>query len=185
MENIKFLGSLSLKKKYLVPIFSLLSVCYLTVYSSAQSPGEIKQQLLKKGLSEEIVNILNPLCQESLNKRLQADVIWYATFDREAKSVTVDFQAESKAHNSITVVSLKNGGCMTVQNTIMMTIGPCKTEAEWWMNSYKKHGIKLKIEEESSQRIHITAEGNLGLKIYFYPMGNLCMQVFRNVETIK
>lgn len=169
----------------LIFIFVVFSVCYLAVHSYAQSPEEIKKQLIKKGISEEVINILNPRCQESLNMRLPAEVVWYATFDRDAKSVTIDFQTGGKTHNSITVVSLKGGGCMTVHNTVIMTIGACKAEAEWWINSYKKRGVKIKIEEEGQQRIYLSAEGNLGVKVYLYPMGNLCMQVFRNVETVK
>lgn len=140
---------------------------------------------MKKGLSEEVLQVLNPRCQESLNARLPSDIIWYATYDRDARSVTIDFQSTGKTHNSITTVSLQNGGCMTIQNTIIMTIGACKGEAEWWINSYKKRGLNLKIEEENQQRIYLSTEGNLGVKIYLYPMRDLCMQVFRNVETVK
>ena len=166
----------------LLPFFLLI---YPVAYSSAQSSEEIKRELIKKGFSEEIIKILNPRCQERLNSRLPVGLVWYATFDREAKSITVDFQTGAKTHNSVTVVSLANGGCMTIQNTIIMTIGPCKAEAERWIDSYKKRGVKFKIEEESQQRIYMSAEGNLGVKVYLYPMGNLCMQVFRNVETGK
>jgi hypothetical protein len=141
--------------------------------------------LIKKGIPQEVLNLLSPRCQASLNRRLPAEVVWYLTFDRDAKSVTIDFQAAGKSHNSVTVFSLKEGGCMTIHNTIMMTIGPCKAEAQWWVDSYKKRGVKLKIEEESEQRIYMSSEGNLGIKVYLYPVGNLCMQVFRNVETIK
>lgn len=162
----------------------IISLCYLSVYSYAQSP-EVRNQLIKKGVSEEVINILSPLCQENLNRRLPADVIWYATFDRDAKSVTIDFQTGGKTHNSITLVSLKDGGCMTVQNTVIMTTGLCKKEADLWIEDYKKRGVKVKIEEESQQRIYLSTEGNLGVKVYLYPMGNLCMQVFRNFETLK
>jgi hypothetical protein len=179
-------GGYMFAKRYvsfcLIAFFLLI---YPLGYSSAQSPDEIKKELIKKGFSEEVINILNPRAQAKLNSKVPAGVVWYATFDREAKSITVDFQTEEKTHNSITVVSLANGGCMTVQNTIMMSIGTTKIEAERWIALYKKHGVKLKIEEESQQRVYLSAEGNLGVKVYLYPMGNLCMQVFRNVETIK
>lgn len=165
-------------------ILIFFSLCYLSTYSYAQSP-DVKNQLIKKGISEDIINILNPLCKESLNMRLPSDVIWYATFDRDAKSVTIDFQTAGKTHNSITVVSLKDGRCMTVQNTVIMTAEQCKKEADLWMEDYKKRGIKVKIEEENQQRIYLSTEGNLGVNVYLYPMGNLCMQVFRNFETLK
>jgi hypothetical protein len=158
---------------------------YPVAYSSAQSSDEIKKELIKKGFSEEVIKILNPRCQQRLNSRLPVGLVWYATFDREAKSITVDFQTGAKTHNSVTVVSLANGGCMTIQNVVIMTIGPCKAEAERWIKTYKDLGVNIKIDEESQQRIYLATEGRLGLRVYLYPMGNLCMQVFRNVETVK
>jgi len=172
--------------KYL--FFCFISFC-LFIFPldcfSAQSPDQIKKELIQKGFSEEVINILNPRAQERLNSKVPADVVWYATFDREAKSITIDFQAEEKTHNSVTVVSLANGGCLTVQNTILMSIGPCKTEAQRWTDLYKKRGINLKTEEENQQHVYLTAEGNMGVKIFLYPIGNLCMEVFRNVESVK
>jgi hypothetical protein len=166
--------------------FFIISIFCIHPDSYAQSAGEIKKQLLKKGFTEEILSLLTPRCLESLNRKLPAETVWYATYDRDAKSVTVDFQTGVKAvHNTLTVVSLKNGGCMTVQDTIIMNVGPCKVEAESWMNLYKKRGIKLKIEEESPKRIYLSTEGNLGIKIFLYTAGNLCMVVYRNVETVK
>ncbi len=166
-------------------IFLVLLVCYPHIGSYAQSSEEIRNQLMKKGVTEEIIKLLTLKSQESLNRRLPDGVIWYATFDRYAKSITIDYQATNKTHNSITVVSLKDGGCMTVQNTVIMTQESCKVEAERWIASYKKRGIKVKKEEESQQRIYLSTEGNVAAKIYLYPMGNLCMQVFRTLETIK
>jgi hypothetical protein len=166
--------------------FSIISSFCIHSDSYAQSAEEIKKQLFKKGFTEEILSLLTPRCLESLNRKLPAETVWYATYDRDAKSVTVDFQTGVKAvHNTLTVVSLKNGGCMTVQDTIIMNVGPCKVEAESWMNLYKKRGITLKIEEESPKRIYLSTEGNLGVKIFLYTAGNLCMVVYRNVETVK
>jgi hypothetical protein len=164
-------------------IFFLLS--YPTGHSYAQSPKEIKNQLIAKGFSEEVINIVNPRCQERLNTRVPEGVTWYATFDRDSRSITVDFRTEKRTHNSITVVSLKENGCTTIQNNVMVTIGTCKEESESWIQSFKKRGIKLKIEEEDQQHVFLSAEGNLGMKVYLYSLGNMCMHVFRNVETIK
>jgi hypothetical protein len=172
-------------------IFFCLISFFLLIYPldcfSAQSPDQIKKELIKKGFSEEVLNILNPRAQERLNSKVPAGVVWYSTFDRDAKSITVDFQSEEKIyHNSVTVFSLANGGCLTVQNTIIMSTGPLKEEAERWIELYKKRGIKFKTEEESPERIYLSAEGKLGVKIYLYAIGkNLCLQVFRNVESIK
>ena len=166
--------------------FFIISLFCFLLEPYAQNTQEIRKQLLKKGLTEKTLNLLAPRCLEGLNRRVPDDTIWYATFDRDAKSITVDFQTGVKAvHNSVTVVSLKNEGCMTVVNTSIMAIGPCKVEADWWINNYKQRGIKMSIEEESPKRICLGAEGNLGIKIYFYTAGNLCMEVFRNVEIIK
>jgi hypothetical protein len=157
-----------------------------TAKTTAKTTEEIKNQLLQKGFSEEILNLLNPRCLESLNRSLPKDIVWYATYDRDAKSVTVDFQPGVKAaHNSVTVVSLKDGGCMTVQNTAMMSIGACKIHAEWWIDQVKKRGIKLKIVEENEKHIYLSTEGNLGMKIFLYTAGNLCLEVYRNVEVVK
>jgi len=164
----------------------IILICLPADSFAESSQGQtVNDQLLKKGFSQDIVNLLNPLCQEQLNKRIPEGVLWYGTFDRDAKSVTADFQTKDKAHTTVTVVSNKNNTCMTVQQAIIMTTGMCKPESEAWINSYKKHGIKMKIEEENKQRIVLSAEGNLGIKIYLYQMGNLCMQVFRNVETLS
>lgn len=178
-------GYMFVEKYVFSCLLSFFLLIYPVGYSSAQSPDEIKKQLMKNGVSEEVINLLNPRCQERLNLRLPAEVTWYATFDHEAKSVTVDFQTGAKTHNSVTVVSLANGGCMTIQNSVIMTIGPYKAEAEWWIKTYKNRGINIKIEEESQQRIYLATEGRLGVRVYLYPIGNLCMQVFRNVEVIK
>jgi hypothetical protein len=152
----------------------------------AKTPEEIKKELIQKGFTEEILNLLTPRCLESLNRNMPKDIPWYATYDRDAKSVTVDFKPGVKAaHNSVTVVSMKDGGCMTLQNTATMSIGSCKIHAEWWMDQAKKRGIKLKIVEENEKQIYLSAEGNLSMKIYLYTAGNLCMEVFRNVEVIK
>lgn len=179
--------SIFIVPKYMrfVLICIVFLIHYLTIYSYAGPKEEAKDQLVKKGFSEEIINILNPLCQENLNRIIPADVTWYTTYDNDAKSVTVDFQTKGKAHKSITVVSLKEGGCLTVNNAIFMTIGTCKGEAESWIDTFKKLKVNLKIEEEDKHRIYLSAGGTLGIKVYLYQMGNLCMQVFRNVESIK
>jgi hypothetical protein len=157
-----------------------------TTKTTAKTAEEIKKELLQKGFTEEILNLLTPRCLESLNRSVPKDIVWYATYDRDAKSVTVDFQPGVKsAHNTITVVSLKEGGCMTVQNNAMMSVGSCKIHKEWWMDQAKKKGIKLKIVEENEKHIYLSAEGNLGIKIFLYTAGNLCMEVSRNVEVIK
>jgi hypothetical protein len=174
-----------IKHVRLVLICIVCSIFSLSICSFATPQEGVKEQLIKKGFSEDTINILSPLCQENLNRRLPADVIWYATFDRDAKSVTVDFQTKENAHNSITVVSVKDEGCMVVQQTIFVTKEACKPAAEGWINSLKKRGLNVKIQEENNERIYLGSEGNLGIKVYIYPMGNLCMQVFRNVESIK
>jgi hypothetical protein len=166
-------------------IYLVFSIFSFSICSFAAPQEGVKEQLKKKGFSEEMINILNPLCQENLNRRLPADVIWYATFDHDAKSVTVDFQTKEKAHKSVTVVSLKDGGCLNVLNTIVMTIGACKKESEAWIKSLEKRGVKVNIEDEDKQHIFLGAGGKFGVKVYLYQMGNLCMQVFRNVESIK
>ncbi len=165
--------------------FLLFLTCDPTGFSYAQSAQEIKNQLVKKGFSEEVIKLLTPKCQESLNKSVPDGVVWYGAFDRDAKSVTVDFQTKDRAHHSVSVFSLKDGGCTRVQNTLMMTIGPCKAEAERWIEFYKKLGIKIKKEEENEQHIYLGTEGKLGQNVYLYPMSNLCMQVYRSVETVK
>jgi hypothetical protein len=170
----------------LVLICIVFSIFFFSICSFAASQeGGVKEQLKKKGFSEEIINILNPLCQDTLNSIVPSEVIWYATFDRDAKSVTVDFQTKEKAHKSITVVSLKDGGCLNVLNTVVVSIGACKEKAELWIKSFEKHGVKLNIEDEDKQHIYLGASGKLGIKVYLYQMGNLCMQVFRNVESVK
>ncbi len=157
-----------------------------TPKTPAKTTAEIKKELLQKGFTEEILNLLTPRCLESLNRSVPKDIVWYATYDRDAKSVTVDFQpGERISHNSITVVSLKDGGCMTAQNTAMMSIGSCKIHADWWIDQLKKKGIKLKIVEENEKRIYLSAEGNLAIKIFLYTTGNLCMEVHRNIEVVK
>lgn len=187
VEQRMFKRAYALKRVYaLFTSAIILSFCF-AADSSGESPQRrtVNDHLLKKGFSQEIINLLNPLCQEQLNKSIPEGVLWYGTFDRDAKSVTVDFQTKEKAHTTVTVVSNRDNGCMTVQQAIIMTTGMCKPESEAWINSYKKHGIKMKIEEENKQRIALSAEGNMGIKVYLYQMGNLCMQVFRNVETLS
>lgn len=169
---------------------SLISSIIFLLCFASYSCGEpskaqtINDQLMKKGFSQEIINLLNPLCQEQLNKKVPEEVLWYGTFDRDTNSVTVDFQTKEKAHTTVTVVSNKKNGCMAVQQAVIMTTGMCKSESAEWVNAYKKNGIKMKIEEENKQRIALSAEGNLGIKVYLYQMGNMCMQVFRNVEVL-
>lgn len=161
-------------------------LCFAS-YSCGESSNaqNINNHLLKKGFSQEIINLLNPLCREQLNKKVPEEILWHGTFDRDTKSVTVDFQTKENAHNSVTVVSNKNNGCMTVHQAVIMTTGICKSESGEWINSYKKHGVKIKIEDENKRRIILGAEGNLGIKVYLYQMGNICMQVFRNVEVLN
>ena len=174
-------------KKY---VFFVLIAFSLLMYPfdcfSAQSAEEIKKELVTKGFSQEIINLLNPHAQQILNVKVPAGVVWFATFDRESKSVTVDFQAAEKTHHtSVTVVSLPTGGCLAVQNTILIAKGACKEEAARWIDLYNKRGIKLKTEQENKEHIFLTAEGNLGIKIYLYAIGNLSLEVIRNVESMK
>lgn len=177
---------------HFLPFLKYISLCliFLPLFCSvmdsfAQSPEDIKKQLIKKGVSQEVINLLNPRCRERLNSRLPSGVTWYATFDRSAKSVTVDFQTAAKAHETVTEVSLSNGGCMTIQNAVLVTVGSCQEEVGRWIESYKKRGVNMKIVEESQQRIYLGTEGHLGIKVFLYPLGDRCMQVFRNVETVK
>lgn len=164
----------------------ILLLCYVS--DSLGEPPKVQtanEQLLKKGFSQEIINLLNPLCQEQLNKKVPEEILWHGTFDRDTKSVTVDFKTKENSHNTVTVVSNRNNGCMTVHQAVIMTTGICKSESKEWINSYKKHGVKVKVEDENKQRIILGTEGNLGIKVHLYQMGNLCMQVFRNVEALS
>lgn len=162
-----------------------LALVFFIFQAPCAHSAEVSDELIKKGISGDVVNFLGPLCQESLNRRLPAGVTWHATFDRDAKSVTVDFQTAEKSHNSLTVVSLAGEGCMTVQNNVFVTVKACDEEAEWWTSNYKKKGVDVKVADRDKNHIYLGASGNLGVKIYLYQFGNACMQVFRNAEMVK
>jgi len=161
----------------------LAAVVLLSTFQGADAE-EAKAALLAKGFSEETLGVMNPLCLRSLDQRVPPRALWYATFDRASRTLTVDFQASDKVHHSFLFTSVGEDRCEIYHVAVYVIEKDFKNEARDWLRTFKEKGIEVEVAEETPQRIYVVGRGNSGIKLFLYPMGKYTLGIFRNFQAL-
>jgi len=146
--------------------------------------GDARASLLEKGFSEETLEGMNSICLRSLDQRVPEGALWYATFDRDTRTLTVDLQTPDKVHHSFLFASMREDRCNIYHAAVYVIERDFVTEAKGWYRTLRQKGLEVEVLEETPQRICLVGAGNSGIKVFLYPMGKYTLGIFRDFQAL-
>lgn len=155
-------------KGFLITIILILQVAFVHA-------DKLTDELVAKGIKEDVLKMLNPACKEALNFDFKkGHSFWNVMLNKNEKIITIDFLLGTK-HYNLTLESLPDGTCQTVRTITAYWTVECKELASRYQKELPSGGVKLKDE----QNIFIWLSSGRGTDIYLYKVPSGCVEIFR------